>query len=237
LSENRLAVEEREGTGKSITRKLRRAGRVPAVIYGHGKQALSLSFDPDLLERLLKESEAGLNTLIGLEGSPEVSGRTVLVKELQRDPVRGDVVHVDLFEVDPEERIVVAVPIHVHGIPEGVTMGGLLDHALREIEVDCLPSAIPDSIDLDVASLSLGDSVHVRDLVVGEGIEVRTQEDLPVVSVVMPTVVEEEPEAVEEGEEGEGVEGEEGAEGAEGSEEGAEKGGGKDAEASGSKGS
>ena len=122
-----------------------------------------------------------------------------------------------MVEVDPEEKIAVSVPLHVTGTAEGITMGGILDHALREVELECLPSAIPDAIELDVTSLNLGDSIHVRDLVVGEGISVRTNEDLPVVSVILPTVVEEEPEVSDEeleGEEAAGAEGEGGSGGA-----------------------
>ncbi|MCP4908657.1 MAG: 50S ribosomal protein L25 [bacterium] len=210
MSENVLAVELRDGTGKSVTRKIRRAGRVPAVIYGHGKATLSLSFDPKSLESILKASDAGVNTLIGLEGDSAISGKTVLVKELQRDPVDGFLMHADLFEVDPEEKISVSVPVHVVGIAEGITMGGILDHALREVELECLPSAIPDAIELDVTALSLGDSIHVRDLVVAEGVSVRTHEELPVVSVILPTVVEEEPTVSDEALEGDAAEGEDG---------------------------
>ena len=209
MSENVLAVELRDGTGKSVTRKLRRAGRVPAVVYGHGKASVSLTFDPKSLESILKTSDAGVNTLIGLEGDSAIAGKTVLVKELQRDPIYGSLVHADLFEVDPEEKIAVSVPVHVVGVAEGITMGGILDHALREIELECLPSAIPDAIELDVTSLKLGESIHVRDLTVAEGISVRTHDELPVVSVILPTVVEEEP-AVADGEQldGEVAEGE-----------------------------
>ncbi len=217
MSENVLAVELRDGTGKSVTRKIRRAGRVPAVIYGHGKATLSLSFDPKSLESILKASDAGVNTLIGLEGDSAISGKTVLVKELQRDPVDGFLMHADLFEVDPEEKISVSVPVHVVGIAEGITMGGILDHALREVELECLPSAIPDAIELDVTALSLGDSIHVRDLVVAEGVSVRTHEELPVVSVILPTVVEEEPEVSGEELEGDAAEGEAGEGGSEAS--------------------
>ncbi len=217
MSENVLAVELRDGTGKSVTRKIRRAGRVPAVIYGHGKATLSLSFDPKSLESILKASDAGVNTLIGLEGDSAISGKTVLVKELQRDPVDGFLMHADLFEVDPEEKISVSVPVHVVGIAEGITMGGILDHALREVELECLPSAIPDAIELDVTALSLGESIHVRDLVVAEGISVRTHEELPVVSVILPTVVEEEPEVSGEELEGDAAEGEAGEGGSEAS--------------------
>ncbi|MED5262204.1 MAG: 50S ribosomal protein L25 [Myxococcota bacterium] len=213
MSEKVLAVELRDGTGKSVTRKIRRAGRVPAVIYGHGKATLSLSFDPKSLESILKASDAGVNTLIGLEGDSAISGKTVLVKELQRDPIDGFLMHADLFEVDPEEKISVSVPVHVVGTAEGITMGGILDHALREVELECLPSAIPDAIELDVTALSLGDSIHVRDLVVAEGISVRTHDELPVVSVILPTVVEEEPAVSDEALEGDAAEGEGGEDG------------------------
>lgn len=197
MAENTLAVEIREGTGKGVARKLRVTGRVPAVVYGHGKASVSLTLDPAVLESMLRKSHAGLNTLFELAGDASVNGKTVLVKELQRDPVRGNMVHADLFEIDTTERIAVSVPVHVIGTAEGVTLGGLLDHVLREIELDCLPSAIPDELIVDVTNLIMGEAIHVSDLEVPEGVHVRTHADLPVVSIVAPTV-EEEPE-VEEG--------------------------------------
>ena len=212
MAENTLAVELREATGKGVARKIRAAGRVPAVIYGHGKASVSLTLDPVVLESMLRKSGAGINTLIELEGDTAVSGRTVLVKELQRDPVWGYVVHADLFEIDTSERISVSVPIHLTGTAEGVTMGGLIDHVLRDIDLDCLPNAIPDSFEVDVTHLMVGEAIHVSDLEVPEGVHIRTHVDLPVVSVVTPAV-EEEPE----------VEGEEVAEGAEAPAEGDEK--------------
>jgi len=202
VAENTLAVELREATGKGVARKIRATGRVPAVIYGHGKASVSLTLDPVVLESMLRKSGAGINTLIELEGDTVVSGRTVLVKELQRDPVWGYVVHADLFEIDTSERISVSVPIHLTGIAEGVTMGGLIDHVLREIDLDCLPNAIPDSFEVDVTHLLVGEAIHVSDLEVPEGVHIRTHADLPVVSVVTPAV-EEEPEVEEEVAEGE----------------------------------
>ena len=200
MAENTLAVEPREGTGKGFSRRLRAAGRVPAVVYGHGKESVSLTLDAGVLEAMLRKSHAGMNTLIELEGDAKVKGRTVLVKELQRDPVLGFVIHADLFEIDTTERISVSVPIHLTGIAEGVTMGGLIDHVLREIELDCLPNAIPDGFTVDVTRLVMGEAIHVSDLDVPDGVHIRTHAELPVVSVVAPTV-EEEPE-VEEVEEG-----------------------------------
>ena len=150
MSENTLAVEVRTNSGKGAARKLRAQGLVPAVVYGSGNEALALSLVPGSLESIVKMSDAGLNTLIFLDGDGPVKGKTVLIKELQRDPVRGTLVHADLFEIDMSQRISVMVPVHLDGEPEGVKQGGLLDHALREIEIECLPNAIPDAIAVNV---------------------------------------------------------------------------------------
>ncbi len=192
MSEASLAVEVRSATGKEVARKLRATGRVPAVLYGRRRDPVSLSLDPVALERLIKASDAGVNTLFALTGPKALAGRTVLVKELQRHPVQGNLLHADFFEVDQEATITVSVPVHLVGSATGVTLGGgLLDHALREVELECLPRAIPDEIKLDVSELEIGDSLHVRDLSLPEGVKLRTQADLSVVSVVPPTVEEE----------------------------------------------
>ena len=239
MSENTLAVEVRTNSGKGAARKLRAEGRVPAVVYGSGMEPVSLSLVPGSLELIVKTSDAGVNTLISLDGDGAIKGKTVLIKELQRDPVRGDLVHADLFEIDMTKRIAVMVPIQLLGTPEGIKTGGLLDHALRELELECLPNAIPDSIQVDVERLEVGDSIHVRDLDVPTGVVVRSPEDLSVASVVIPTVVEEEvPEVDElegEGLEGEGAEGEAGeGEGEKSEGAGAKSGGGAKAGSSGS---
>jgi large subunit ribosomal protein L25 len=209
MSETSLAVEIREGRGKGTARQLRRAERIPGIVYGSGFASVSVSLDPDKLEQLILKSHAGINTLIDLMGASEVAGKTVLVKELQRDPVRGGLLHADLFEVDPNARIRVSVPIHLEGIAHGVTMGGLIDHSLRTLELDCLPRAIPDDVVVDVSALDVGDTVHVSDIALPEGVELHTPSDLSVVSVVAP-VAEEEP-VTDEAIEGEAAEGAEAA--------------------------
>jgi large subunit ribosomal protein L25 len=209
MSETSLAVEIREGRGKGTARQLRRAERIPGIVYGSGFASVSVSLDPDELEQLIHKSHAGINTLIDLMGASEVAGKTVLVKELQRDPVRGGLLHADLFEVDPNARIRVSVPIHLEGIAHGVTMGGLIDHSLRTLELDCLPRAIPDDVVVDVSALDVGDTVHVSDIALPEGVELHTPSDLSVVSVVAP-VAEEEP-VTDEAIEGEAAEGAEAA--------------------------
>jgi large subunit ribosomal protein L25 len=210
---NALVAELRDATGKGVARKLRAAGRIPAVVYGKGVESQAISVDPSALQRLLQSTGAGMNTLIEL--SVDGAMRTVLVKELQRDPVRGRPLHTDFYLVELDKTVEVAVPIHLVGRPEGVELGGILDHPLRELELECLPRAIPESVDVDVTALDVGDSIHVRDLELPEGVSVRTDGNLAVASVIAPAVVEEpvaeEAEEAEEGEEA-AVEGEEAAE-------------------------
>ena len=191
MAEVSLAVELRSETGKGTNRRLRVNGRIPGVVYGGNLSSVPISLDPTQLDHLIRTSHAGVNTLIDLTGPTEVAGRTVLVKELQREPVRGALLHADLYEVDQNVRLRVSVPIHLRGSAPGVLMGGLIDHALRFVELDCLPRAIPDSILVDVSALGVGDSIHVRDLVLPEGVELHSQGDLPVVSVVAPKMEEE----------------------------------------------
>ena len=209
MAENALVAELRDATGKGVARKLRAAGRIPAVLYGKGAESKAISVDPSALQRLLQSGGAGMNTLIEL--SVDGTTRTVLVKEFQRDPVRGHPLHTDFYLVNLDKKVEVSVPIRLLGRPQGVELGGILDHPLREIELECFPRAIPESVDVDVSELDVGQSIHVRDLELPEGASVRTDGNLAVASVVAPAVVEEPVvEEAEEGEEG-AVEGEEAA--------------------------
>jgi large subunit ribosomal protein L25 len=192
VADNQLVVQVREGTGKGIARKLRAAGRVPGVCYGRNAPSVGIALNPTALERLLRSSTAGMNTLIDLrvEGGGDYDGKPVLVKELQRDPVTGRVLHADLYAVDLQQTIQVSVPVHVTGSAEGVKMGGILDQTLREIELECMPQAIPQEIPVDVTPLGIGQSFHVRDLVLPEGVTLLSDPELAVVLVAAPTVEE-----------------------------------------------
>lgn len=189
-----LDAEPREATGKGPARRLRAAGRIPGTCYKHGGTSQSVSVEARKLDTLLKSSTAGLNTLIDLAvaGGGDFDGAQVLVKELQIDPVSRELVHADFFAVDVTEVIHVSVPIHLVGTAYGSTMGGIVDHALRTLEIQCLPNAIPEEFSVDVTALDVGDSIHVRDMDLPEGIELLTDRDLSVVSVVAPVAVEEE---------------------------------------------
>ena len=184
MAENVLSADSRTATGKGANRRLRVAGHIPGVVYGKGRDAQPVVLDPKALQMLLHKSGAGLNTLIDLS----VAGRTdtVLVKELQRHPVHGSYVHVDFFQVDLTQKIIVSVPIHFVGKARGVEFGGILDHPLRELQVECLPRAIPEFVEVDVSALEVGQSIHVSDLRLPEGVLVMTDAALPVASVVLP---------------------------------------------------
>jgi large subunit ribosomal protein L25 len=192
VAENALEVQIRGASGKGVARKLRAAGRIPGVCYGRGEATVPVSVDPTALRRLLEGSDAGMNTVIHLRaaGSP-IDGKMVLLRDLQRDPVRGAFMHADFYAVDVKQVVEVKVPIRLTGKARGIDNGGIVDHALRELELACLPLAIPREITVDVSDLDIGSSLHVRDLVLPEGVELRSDLDLSVVSVVTPKAEEE----------------------------------------------
>jgi large subunit ribosomal protein L25 len=204
MSDVKFAVEARDTRGKGSARKLRQRGLAPGVVYGGGRAATSITFDVSAFERLLATSHSGVNTLIGLEGDSAAAGRTVIAKELQREPVRGRITHVDFIEIDLKEKIEIAVPIHLVGTPAGVVLGGVLDQQQREIVLLCMPDAIPDDIEVDVSGMELGDSLHLFDISVPDGVEFHTDESLTVATVLVPRGLKEDEEpSTEEGEEGE----------------------------------
>ena len=174
---------------------------------------MAIALDRTRFERMLEESGSGVNTLIELEGSSPAAGRTVIAKELQREPVRGGVIHVDLYEVDLTEKIEVSVPIHLVGTAAGVVLGGVLDQKQRDLHLLCLPSAIPDEIEFDISSLELGDSLHVRDLAVPAAAELVTDSELTVATVLVPRGLQDDEVEAGDSEEGDGEEAEASAEG------------------------
>lgn len=220
--EQKLVAEKRDDAGKGVARKLRAAGRVPAVLYGHGMDPISLSIDSRELFHLF-HTGAGTNVLVDLvvDGSEHLA----MPRDVQRDHIRGRYVHVDFLAVRRDETITVNVPIRVVGESVGVKAGGVLEHHLWEVQVECLPTGVPEAIDADISQLEIGSSLKVADLVAPEGATIMTGADESVVAVQQPQARDVE---LEEGEaaEGEGEEGEEGEEGAaesaEGSTEGSE---------------
>ncbi len=183
-----LSAERREGTGKGAARQLRMKGRIPAVIYGHGRVPESLSVSESELEKALT-GIAAESTVFDLS----VAGTEVktLIREIQRHPTRPKIIHVDFYEIHAGEKITLEVPIYLVGIPEGVrNAGGVLDQVLREIEIEVLPTDIPDRVELDVSALEIGDSLHVSDLTVPNA-EILADPEMTICSVVPPRVEEE----------------------------------------------
>ncbi|MBI3608665.1 MAG: 50S ribosomal protein L25 [Nitrospirae bacterium] len=181
-----LAVDRRTESGKGVARSLRRAGRIPAVLYGGGRSIL-LSLDPMALTKLL-HSAAGENTLIELKGgSLQENERLAILRDVQHDPLTGKPLHVDLFEVALDRAIRLKIHVEIIGeTPLGVKEGGVVQHGLRELEVECLPSLIPDAVNVDASQLKQGEAIHVRELQLGEGIRVLDDPALVVVSVTTP---------------------------------------------------
>ena len=191
-----LQVATRSDTGKGAARSLRRAGKVPGVIYGHNRQAEALVIDSGALNKMLIGISAGTTVLdVVVDGRPAVKA---LIREIQRDSVRpGEILHLDLYEVRADEKVTLAVPIHLVGIPDGVrNFGGVLDHVLRELEIEVLPADIPEHVQLDVTALAIGHSLFVRDVKI-EKAEILNDPDTPVCTVVAPRT-EEAPAVVEE---------------------------------------
>lgn len=224
-----LKAQKREDAGKGVARKLRAAGRVPAVIYGQGEAATHLTLDAAearyLFERISVE-----NTIVSLEVEGDKAPVSTLIREIQVHPFRPDLLHVDFYKVQKGVTIEVQIPVHLEGTPVGVqSEGGTIQQILHEIPVRVIPSKIPDSITIDVSALAVGDSLHISDIQLPEGSEAAIDDTRTICTVVLPRGAVSA--AGEEGEAEEAAEGEaaaeapaaEAADGAEGSaDEGAE---------------
>ena len=191
-----LNIEVRGETGRGKVKALREKGFIPAVIYGEGKEGRSVQVSKRQIFDLVHKHrlENALVTL-KLEGEAE---RPCLIKDIQHDPLRGDIIHVDFNAIAMDKKLRISVPIIGDGEPSGVKQeGGSLEHTLWEIEVECLPSDIPEKIVVDISGLKLGESIHVKDLKLAEGVRSLTDPDNVLFAVAAPTVQAVEEEAVE----------------------------------------
>jgi large subunit ribosomal protein L25 len=179
----------RAAGSKNQARRLRRDGKIPAILYGPKTQPVPLQLDK-------KDFSA---RVAGLEGShlvrlksetPDLAEKVALVKSMQFNPISGDVTHADLYEVDLAARIQVRVPLRFTGKAAGVIRGGILQPIVREVEVECLPLDIPSSFNLDVSALDIGDSIHIEEIQTPEGVSLVFDSNIAVVTVVTPTVEE-----------------------------------------------
>jgi large subunit ribosomal protein L25 len=193
----------RDQAGKGAARTLRSKGLIPAVIYGHGRDPQPLSLNARDLDKLLGHIQAE-STVIEVS----VGGTTskTLIREIQRHPIKRQILHVDFQALVAGEKVTVSIPIVLEGIPEGVRLGGgVLDQTLRELEIEVDPSSIPDHIEFDVTNMVIGDSVHVSDLKMPEGVEVLDDPETSVAVLAAPRAVIEETAVTEPVEGAEGV--------------------------------
>jgi len=193
-----LRAEIREKAGKSATRQVRRNGRIPAVLYGERVGNVLLQVDPKELRQSLM-TPAGMNTVLRLT-VPGQGQVLAMFKEVQRNHQSGEIVHVDFHQISLRDKVTVEIPIILQGEAPGAKEGGVIQHQLRTVEVECLPTEIPENIIADISNLNIGDSLYVRDLA-ANGVEIKEEADTVVVTIVQPTKAETEPAADEAAEE------------------------------------
>jgi len=183
-----LVAQQRKGIGKETVKKLRKEGLIPCILYGPAfKEAVPLTVTVLELSKALS-TEAKSNVLVNLkiEGDKKKT-RTVMFRGFQRDPLKRNIIHVDLYELLMDHKLVVDVPVHLTGKAQGVALGGILQQESRTLKVECLPNQIPDKIDVDVTSLTIGHSIHVKDIALPQGLKVVGEPNQTIALVAAPT--------------------------------------------------
>lgn len=194
-----LAARIRTEKGKGAARKIRGDNRIPAIFYGPNQEPLMLAVEESDLRGILRNT-AGENVILGLqiESDKGSDTRSVMLKELQTDTVLDTILHADFYEISMDKELTIDIPIRLVNIPVGVTNGGILQQVKREVSVSGLPGKLVDVLEGDVSELDVGDSLHLKEIVIPEGITLNEEDSLTVAVVAAPTVVEEPEEAVEE---------------------------------------
>ena len=182
MAEQKLVASVRQESGKGVARKLRADGRVPAVLYGQGADPMALSVDARDLSHLLHKGGANVLVDLVVDGQEHLA----MPREIQRDHIKGRYWHIDFYAVSRTQKITVNVPIRVTGEAAGVKLGGVLEHHLWEVSVESLPTQVPESIEVDVSDLEIGDSIKVGDLAAPDGAEITSNPEDSVVAVQQP---------------------------------------------------
>jgi large subunit ribosomal protein L25 len=183
----KLKAQPRQETGKSAVRKMRAAGRIPAVVYGHGDETRMISLDAHEVDLLFKRVNTE-TTLVELEIEGQRAPVRTLVREIQGHAHKKQLFHVDFQQVHAGEAMHVAVPIRLQGTPKGVRAGGILAQTLTDLPVKVLPDRIPEFIDVDISGLGIGDNIHLRDITLPEGVHAEVDGDRTICSVTPPAV-------------------------------------------------
>ena len=192
MAEVTLKAIKRDDTGKGSARRARAAGRVPGIVYGQGIEPVAIEVDRRQFVTAL-QTDAGMNVLLNIEVDGTTT--TALTRELQRDPVRGTLLHADFVKIDLTQEVEVEVPVHLVGDSPGVKEGGVLENPLFTVHVRCLPTDVPESIDADISGLNIGDALRVSQLAEGRDFHILNDPDSVVASVAAP-ITEEQLEAM-----------------------------------------
>jgi len=194
-----LSARIRTEKGKGAARKIRGDNQIPAIFYGPGQEPVMLAVEESDLMGILRQS-AGENAILGLqiESDKGSETRTVMLKELQTDPILDTVYHADFYEISMDKVLTIDIPIHLVNTPVGVDEGGILQQVKREVSVSGLPGKLVDVLEADVSELEIGDSLHLKAIEIPEGITLNEDETLTIAVVAAPTVIVEEEEEVEE---------------------------------------
>jgi len=196
MEEILLKAETRKGTGKGIARKLRRDGEVPAILYGRDVESVPIKISAREWETLMRRVRKNVILTMELHSDKGVEKRPVMIKQVDTGYLGDDVNHIDFLQISMERTVEVEIPIHLTGTAKGVINNGIVEQHLRSIMVECLPTQIPEQIELDVTNLDIGDSIHVSDISLS-GVKLLEHMDVAVVTVIPPES-EEKPVAVEE---------------------------------------
>jgi large subunit ribosomal protein L25 len=184
MAEITLEVTRREKTGKEVAKKLRKEGKVPAVVYGGHKDPVAIEVDRKSVTELIQKSEHGIRSVFLLKMAGTDQQRHAMIKNLEIDPISRRMQHIDFVRVVMDEKVRVTIPVHLSGTAKGVKEGGgMLDFQVRELHIECLPNAIPDSIDVDVTPLTGHDYYRIKDLTLPEGVKVLDDPERVVVGI------------------------------------------------------
>jgi large subunit ribosomal protein L25 len=208
MAQYTLSARVRGQKGKQIVKKMRKEKQVPAIFYGPNAASIMLSIEYTDLSKLMRQT-SGENIILGLEIASEKGSetKTVMLKELQVEPISDTYLHADFYEISMDKEITIDVPIHLIGTPKGVSQGGILQHTRREMTISCFPDKLVEFIEVDVSDLDIGDSIQIGDIHLPEGLKVMQDPSMTITVVFAPTIAAEKEEV--EGEAEEAVEGEE----------------------------
>jgi large subunit ribosomal protein L25 len=214
MPESQLSVTARTETGTSASRRMRRQGNIPAVVYGNKATPVHITITPTDLEAAIS---GGIFTVLNLEGAPEVKGKTVMIREVQRHPLKRNILHIDFLEIVKGQKLFFTVPISLSGKAKGVMSGGILNVIKHAIALTCLPSEVPNSFVVDITELEIGDSLKLKDLDLPASAELSDDPEDSFLEVKKRTITQEEldedaaAEALAEGEGEDAVEGDDSA--------------------------